>query len=230
MAWACFARPQELPEAALIGVYVLVEHGWPRFLVYASTGATWAAGFASMMLLFFGHLTAPIYAGGLDFPHEFVRRLEGTLISPSRGLLVFVPIILLPMFLVVRYWQVLPRRRLALVAIVAILAQFVLTASWGCWWGGRSYGPRLLLGTIPCFVLLAIIGVRALLDDRQLMMQNCATIVAAAMLLLTLSVAMNAVGAVAQSAYDWNADIPLGYSPRLWDWQHPQWLAWAQSR
>lgn len=52
-----------------------------------------------MMLFFFSQLSAPAYQAGIDFPHEFFHRLEGILVCPSRGLLVFVPIVLLPVYL-----------------------------------------------------------------------------------------------------------------------------------
>lgn len=231
LAWACFARPQSIPTAAMIGVYVLIEHGWQRFLECAVTVAVWAAVFAWVMLSSFGQLMPLGYQGGLDFPHEFLHRLEGVLISPSRGLFVFVPIALLPVYLTVRYWQVLPHRRLAILAIAAITLQVIMTASWVCWWGGGSYGPRLLLETIPWFFLLATLSIKPFLEDRQLTMQECAAVISAAILLLILSVAMNSVGALSSSAVDWNgsvADCSIPNPQQLWEWQHPQFLAWAQ--
>ncbi|MGO9056403.1 MAG: hypothetical protein ACLQU2_03335 [Candidatus Binataceae bacterium] len=87
VAWACFTRNPALPTALMIGVYLLVEYGWQSFLAYAATGGAWAIAFGGLMLFFFGQLSLPAYQVGLDFPHEFLYRLEGVLISPSRGLL-----------------------------------------------------------------------------------------------------------------------------------------------
>ena len=232
LAWACFARPQVIPIAAIIGIYALLEYGWRQFFILAITTGVWAAFFGWVMLHFFGQLTPLTYQGGLDFRHQFLHQLEGVLISPSRGLFVFVPIVLLPLYLTGRYWRVLPQRRLAILSIAAIALQVVMTSSWVCWWGGSSYGPRLLLETIPWFFLLATLGVKSFLEDRELTMQECAAVISASILLLILSVAMNGVGALSWSAaVEWNgsvADCSIPHS-QLWSWQHPQFLAWAQN-
>jgi hypothetical protein len=229
LAWLCFTRPQATPVAALVSLYVLAESRLRMFAYFVGAGAVWAASFASIMLFFFGQLTPPTYATGLDFPHDFFYRLEGVLISPSRGLLVFMPTVLVIAYLVVRYRVTLLNRRLALLATVSIMVQLIMVASWRNWWGGWSYGPRLLLGTIPWFFLLGLLGFRAFLDDRHLTMQECSAVVAAAMWLVIASVAINTAGAMSMATFRWNAQPPIDFSePRLWDWSHPQFLAWAQ--
>jgi hypothetical protein len=50
------------------------------------------------------------------------------------------------------------------------------------------------------------------------------------MLLLIASVAMNAPGALSESANMWNATPNIDTHPeRLWDWRHPQFLAWTRN-
>jgi hypothetical protein len=230
LAWACFTRPQGFPIAFMVGVYVLLEFGWRPLLTYAAAGVAWTTAFAVILLYFFGHLVPLVYRGGLRFPQEFFFRLSGILVSPSRGLLVFVPIVVVPTYLTVRYWRRLPFRPLGLLAVAAITAQMIMTASWVVWWGGGSYGPRLLLDTIPWFVMLTILGVKAFLEDQTLTMRQRAAVINISLLLLTVSVAMNAVGATSvTAAISWNSTPSIDANPqRLWDWEHPQFLAWAQ--
>jgi hypothetical protein len=229
LAWACFARPQASPIVLVVSLYVLIEFGLPVFLKYAGAGAAWGSVFAATMLLFFGRLLAPSYSTMTGFS-GLLPRAEGLLFSPSRGLLVFMPIVLWTLYLAARYWWCLPQKRLAFLALAVIAVHITMTACWGGWWGGWSYGPRLLMDTIPWFVLLTVVGVRAFLDDRQLTMQKCSAVIAAAMLLLAVSVAMNAPGALSSTANAWNATPNVDqYPDRVWDWQRPQFLAWVQA-
>ena len=231
LAWACFTRPQALPIAIVVSVYVLIDCEPAVFPSYIVTGSVWAAAFCGTMRFFFGHLLPPTYQesmAGIEFWHGLTPRISGLLLSPSRGLFIFVPVILFPLYLTVRYWLVLPRRRLALLALVVIALHVIVTGSWGVWWGGWSYGPRLLMETIPWFVLLSIVGVRAFVDDPQLGRHERSAVLSAVMLLLTVSVAMNAVGALSLPAtMVWNAEPSI--SERVWDWRHPQFLSWVQA-
>jgi hypothetical protein len=231
LAWACFARPQGFAVALMVGFYLFLECGVRKFLVYAVVGGAWTAIFAALMLHYFGRILPPVYPARLDFPHEFAFRLAGILLSPSRGLLVFVPIVLLPLYLTLRYWQHLPRRRLAALAIAAITSHLVMTACWPNWWGGGSYGPRLLMDPLPWFVVLAALGFGAFLDDRKPAFRERTALISIGALLLIVSVAMNAVGAVSVSATTWNEKNSIDLNPRrAWDWKYPQFLAWMRPR
>lgn len=110
-----------------------MRSGWQRFVLYVAADVAWTSVFAGLMLVFFGRLLPPVYQGGLSFPHQFVFRILGILFSPSRGLLVFVPVLLVPLYLTFRYWQGLPQRHLAILALVALAYHIVLTASWDAW-------------------------------------------------------------------------------------------------
>ena len=234
LAWAAFVRPQALPTIIIVGVYVLVkcDSNWSR-ACYVATGVLWSLTLAFMMLFFTDHLLASAYRSTalFAFRHGFLQRLDGILFSPSRGLLIFMPIVLIPFYLTVRYWHVLPKRDLAVLALAAITPTIAMLASYVIWWIGYNYGPRDLADIVPWLVLLAILGIRAFLDDPHLSMQESSAVISIAVVLLTISILMNAPGALSASATKWNEVPPLEYHPeRLWDWEHPQWLAWAQSR
>ncbi len=230
LAWACLTRPGAPLIVGAITGYVLIEYGPPYFLRYAAAGAAWSISFAGMMMYFEGVPFAAAYPlSYLVFPHQFLTRLEGVLLSPSRGLFIFVPIVLLPLYLTLRYWQDLRRRQLVVLALIVIVLHTILLASYGPWWGGGAYGPRDLIDAIPWFVLLTILGIKAFLDDRQLGMQECSAVISVALLLLVLSIAMNAVGALSSATLDWCDRPSINSHPeRVWDWQHPQFLAWIQ--
>jgi len=123
----------------------------------------------ALMLFFTGGVFSAYYGPAmLDFPHDFGRRLYGLLLSPSRGLVVYSLVVLVPLFLTIRYWKVLPDRRLAILALAIIAMHLILVSSWYCWWGGISYGPRLLLELVPWLVLMAILSFSSFVQDRTL--------------------------------------------------------------
>ena len=81
-----------------------------------------------------------------------VAGLAGVLVSPSRGLFVYAPVLLfsvagLAAWLVRRRGGVLACAALAAAVGVATIAQFSV------WWGGHSFGPRLLTDVLPAVVL-----------------------------------------------------------------------------
>jgi hypothetical protein len=174
-------------------------------------------------------LLAPVYNPHLMAIAGFGERLAGILFSPARGLIIYVPIVLVPLYLTIRYWRNLPRRRLAVLALAAIGSTTVTLACCRIWWGRWSYGPRDLVETVPWLGLLTIVGIRALLDDVQLRVKERIALISAAIMLLTISVAMNAPGALSLSVDAWNARPNIdAHRERLWDWRHPQFLAWVQ--
>ncbi len=231
LAWTCLTRPGAPATIALISVYVFFEYGMALFLRYAATGAAWTLAFAGMMMYFEGTPFAAAYPMSyLALRRDLLMRLYGVLLSPSRGLFVFVPIALLPLYLAIRHWRILPEKKLATLALLVITLHIVILCFYKPWWGGGSYGPRDLLDTIPWFVLLAILGIKAFISDQQPSRQERTIVVLAGSLFLIVSIGMNAIGAFSSSAaIDWNDHPPINSHPeRVWDWEHPQFLAWLQ--
>ncbi len=232
LAWACLTRPAAAPGAIVVSVYILIQCDSNQSrLTFLAAGSLWAAAFAPIMLYFTGHVLAPAYhPQWFVFHHGLVQRLGGVLFSPARGLLIYSPIVLIPLFLTIVYWRDLPQRRLAFLAIAVLVSTVGVFLCYPFWWGGWSYGPRDLADAVPWLVLLTILGLRAFLDDAGLTVKGRRTMLAAAALLAVLSVAMNAPGALSSAAMDWNALPPIEHHlERLWDWRHPPFLAWMQS-
>ena len=86
------------------------------------------------------------------------------------------------------------------------------------------YGPRYLTPLVPWLVLLAALGLRALLERRAPGMR---IELAAGAVLLACSVLVQARGAWAQETWRWNStpnDVSL-HPERVWSWRDPQPLA-----
>jgi hypothetical protein len=224
LAWGYFCRPTASLAIVAITLYLMRYH---RGLVgsYLATGAVWIVVFVTYSWLTFGTLLPTYYRTGTFSLHSFGSGLLGTLLSPSRGQLVFVPVTLFVAYLVARYWRSLPLRRLIMPALISVLGHVALISLFEQWHGGHSYGPRYLTPLVPWLVLLAALSLRALLERRAPAMR---IELAAGAVLLACSVLVQALGTSARATWEWNkipSDVSL-HPERVWDWRDPQPLAW----
>ncbi|MDQ2856705.1 MAG: hypothetical protein M3R68_10280 [Acidobacteriota bacterium] len=230
LAWTYFVRPTN--AVAILGISVWLFLFQRQLIVrYALTGAVWLALFVAYSWDHF-HQVLPQYylANRLAFKEAGVA-LPGNLISPSRGLFVFVPVLLFVAFLLVRYWREVEQRSLVWLSLGVIGLHLIVIAGFDPWHGGFSYGPRFSTGLVPWFTLLSILGIRGMLDWRR---QHSATATwswrlqtGCGALLLVLSVLINARGALARETWVWNVR-PTNvddYPGKIWDWRQPQFLA-----
>lgn len=162
-----------------------------------------------------GELVPPYYSPQrLDADSgEALSALAGQLFSPSRGLLVFVPIVLLSMGLPL----VRPRAlSVHFIALALGLAHLLTVSRFPHWWGGHCFGPRLSGDAVP-FLLFAALPVVSWLFERR----------AGQVLVIALAgwgLFTNVPGATRWSTWDWSgspADVDTNPA-RLWDWSDPQ--------
>jgi hypothetical protein len=103
----------------------------------------------------------------------------------------------------------------------------VAISSFNHWWGGHSFGPRFSTGLVPWFFLLAVLGLRAMLDWREEHRTTLRAQLACGAALLLVSMFINTRGATSHATWLWNmrpAEIDQ-HPERLWDWTQPQFLA-----
>ena len=230
LAWTYFVRPTNAIPILAISFYLLLYHR-RLFARYAVTGLIWLALFVFYSWYNFGKMLPNYYrAGRLTFEH-FGEALAGNLISPARGLFIYVPVTLFIFYLVVRYRRKIVWPRLVVLSLSVFAIHWIVTSGFPHWYGGASYGPRLMSGVVPWLVLLAIIAVQAMLKQREELknrhlgfwrLQN----VVGGFLLL-VSICINGIGATMPAIITWN-DRPVRVDrdpSRLWDWRYPQFLA-----
>ncbi len=165
------------------------------------------------------HATHATYHGVADaWTGSVAQGLAGLLVSPSRGLLVYSPVLLFALGGAVLAFG--DRRRPLLRWLAGAAAATVLMlGGFSVWWGGHSFGPRLLADVLPLLALLLVPVWPRLQGARSLR--------AAFVVLLALSVAVQVVGAFyhpSSRSLDWNTsprDVDEAHD-RLWDWTDPQ--------
>jgi hypothetical protein len=216
LALAASARPQ----TALAAV-VLLAAAWQRDRRTGLTAAALVAAAGGTLMVFnirwFGHamgalplltgLNAQIHATGPTFAPG-LEGAAGLLVSPSRGLFVFSPIVIVALAGLARGRRA-PNAAVAWWCAGAAAVQFTLYASFAVWWGGHTYGPRYTLDLLPLLVPGAALA-------GTVAWPRAWTALAAAA--LVWSVAVAAIGAFCYPNDRWNSaptDIDRDHA-RLW--------------
>lgn len=135
--------------------------------------------------------------------------LAGVLVSPSRGLFVYSPVFLFSIVGCVVVWRRGPWA--FRMASLGLLPVAVVVGKWFLWWGGDSWGPRLLADTAP-FLSFFLYPLRAVLSTRPV-------VKAAFAVLAAWSVGAHVLGAY---AYDWRWDAQADvdrHPEHLWSWR-----------
>jgi hypothetical protein len=233
LAWAYFVRPTNSVHAALVLAYVAVAHR-PLLARVMSTGVIWGVAFVAYSYQTFGTMLPTYFQGGRLGRGYAIEALLANLVSPSRGILFYVPVVPLGVVLLCRYWAHVRERRLAWLALAGIMGQFVPLLLFDHWWGGYSYGPRLLTGLVPWALLVGVLATRARLDaaagrgtsrGRRRLESSAVALVCA------WSVLVNGRGAMSADPGRWNVD-PVdvdAFPSRVWDWRDPQFLTGLQN-
>jgi hypothetical protein len=159
MGAAFFCRPSAAALAALLGVLVWRERGKTGAVAFgAGLGVVMALAIAFHMALY-GHPLGGYGLLNLGKGGGWLRSvswegLAGVLASPSRGLLWFFPAaLLLPLGM---RWLTREERSLWWASAAAVAVVVALAALHPNWWGGFSFGPRLLTESAPFLALLAL--------------------------------------------------------------------------
>jgi len=188
-------RPQEI----LVAVTVLTASRPQARRLLSSAALLGIAGGALLNAWLSGRALGgywQINTAGVGFSLAgFPSGLLGVLFSPSRGLLVFLPWLLVAGVGFARARTVSVRFRWFVAA--PLVAAVLLCAAYGRWWGGFSFGPRLLAASSPLYAILLLGLPRRRPPGRR----------AAAALLLALlgwSAGLQCLGFQRKVAWGWN--------------------------
>ena len=222
VAWIYFVRPTGSVAIVAVSAYVLWVHR-KDFIAYAATLAGWLAAFAGYSWSVFGTIFPPYYMASRIRLQNFPVALAGNLISPSRGLFVFVPTTLFVLYLVARYRKGLSHKQLSVLALAEIIGIEIVICTNPYWSAGYCYGPRYFTDAVPWFVLLAILGLDAMRHAQNASRHR--TEIAAAIFLLAVSVALNARGAWSFEALNWSVGKYAAHQADIFYWRYPQFMA-----
>jgi hypothetical protein len=141
---------------------------------------------------------------------SLLEALGGLLVSPGRGLLVYSPVFVLSLIGIARAWRPGGDPLVRTLSVGSVLT-VLLYGKWTKWWGGDTYGPRLLADLSPVLVLGMLPIADRLIRRRAWRL--------AFSLLAAWSIAAHAMGAFVDDHVAWNRRVDVEAHPeRLWWW------------
>lgn len=214
------SRPTSVLWILVSAVYL--GRDWKQWLRHVLVLLAIGALFVAWSLSTFGSILPRYYQQRRFSFDQFPEAMAGHLVSPNRGLFVFAPILLLSLvgiYLVVR-------RRSSYHAFFPSLAtycvvEWLVVSTYTKWWGGGSFGPRLLAEALPAWSLLLIPALEALARVRTARRRVAVGCLA---VLLGWSGFVEYRGATDAAVYGWNR-WPRRVSratERIWDWSDLQ--------
>jgi len=154
MAYLC--RPTAIILILLVLIYTMLKNR-SEFIKLAIFLIIFFSIFTIFSIYEFNHLL-PEYYQQLKFDHKLqIKIIYALLFHPSRGLLVYHPFLLIPFLGSLIFINQVKNNLLFWLALIWVtVLLFVVSYYWN-WWGGHSFGPRLLTDALPALLLLTII-------------------------------------------------------------------------
>ena len=225
LAFSYVIRPTNALAIILITLFVFLYYR-KYFVKYLLWSFLISIPFFLINYKTYGAFFPTYYQGQFTFHFPTLESLAGPLISPSRGLFIYTPIIMFS------FWGFYMKIRkfnrnsaesmLDIFLAVIILAHCLLISSWPIWWGGWSVGPRMLSDMIP-FMIYFMIPVIPLVTNPS---KSILAVRVIFFTLLVFSFLIQFRGATSPAMFDWNR-IPTGLDQdlsRIWDWNDPPFL------
>lgn len=163
---ATMTRSTHLFLIIACGMYILLRHrrhtlpfalaaALPLAAQLFINEALFGAALTSSQMIKSHQLAFDLFAFPSPWATPVVDGITGLLFSPGRGLLVYSPVfVLLLLLLWAPYRRALPAPFLPLLA--SIPGYLLVGAMWFDWWGGYTYGYRLLVDALPMLVLALV--------------------------------------------------------------------------
>jgi hypothetical protein len=216
---AIICRPSNVVIALPMAAYMLLQR---RDQVAGFTLAVFPPllGFMAYNLYYNGSPVSVGFAVGIIDParlrsigsHLFKTSLHeglaGVLGSPSRGLFIYSPIFLVAVVGIGMVWR---SSKLVLLKYLSLapLLLILLTSKWVNWWGGGSYGPRLLADITP---ILCVYLYPPFERARSRPLLKC--LIAC---LIALSIGLHALRVFGGGDWNGHPNVDWHYE-RLWSW------------
>ena len=234
LLFAAFAsRPTTATFIAPALIFVGLRH--QRFFLRTSGAAlTLLLLLGVSSWLTYGAVLPPYYdvlgRVGAHAERDFVGVLLGQTVSPSRGLFVFSPFLFV--FIALLAWR--PRQSLRQPAVwlclVWFLLHLVMSARSTRWWGGHSYGPRLMTDAVPALIVAGTIMWHEIAPT--LTRRSNQIVVTVFLVLGAVSIWIHSgQGLFNVHTQRWNYTDGFNvddHPEALTDWQYPQFLATAE--
>ena len=227
LAFSFLVRPTNCISIVICSLYILV-HYRKHFLPYCLYGVSIGVLFCCYSLSVYHAILPPYYLKGSQlsggFSFSLVEGLAGTLISPSRGVFIFSPILFFSFYGIFLKMRAKEMKGFDYGLLAIVVLHWIVSSAHPHWWGGHSYGPRYFTEMMP-FLLYFIFPVFAHIPKL------CGMRKIFVVFLLCCSIAISGFihyrGATSKEVYGWNGGPPADVDAapdRVWDWSDIQFL------
>ncbi|HEX2786561.1 MAG TPA: hypothetical protein VHP32_01560 [Ignavibacteria bacterium] len=221
--YSFLVRPSSIVTIIVISIYVFIYYRkyFSKYFLYGSI----------VVILFFVYnlsiygTVLPSYYGTerLGIGLTSLQAIFANLISPSRGIFIFSPVLILSIAGVF-YKLKHNKDPLDKFLIAIIILHLLVVSSFSTWWAGLSYGPRFMSDMLPLFIYFFIFGLKWILQMQASMKKACLAL----LIILTLtSFLIHFKGATSREAWTvWSEfPVPIHEQPmRVWDWRDMQFM------
>lgn len=220
-AFSFLVRPTNIVSILAFSLLIVLRYR-RHFIAYCLWALLVMIPFVFSNIAMYHSMLPPYYTSShqLRLTWQMLIGLIGMLVSPSRGLFVFSPVLLFAgygLWLKIRARQM---HELDILIGTAIIGHWMLSALHPNWWGGHSYGPRYLTDILP-YLLYFLAPLPAYIMHKTGQRKYLLVIVFG--MTLAVSVFIHWRGATAWDVFGWNAGIDR--EPwRVWDVTDVQFL------
>ena len=226
LGYSYFARPTNSLAIIFFSLYVLINH-WRKITIYIAGLLIVLIPFGLFNYHLYHHLISPYYepaqlnVGGNSFLGE---ALAANLVSPSRGLFVFSPVLI---FSVAGIIILVRERRFTLLdgaLVLIILSHYYIISSISTPYAGWSFGPRYFTDMIPFFIYFLVFFMQYLSEMKT----GALKYLFGVLFLLTTSASffIHYKGAThPDTFFKWNGEPDITDHPeKYWDWHDLQFM------
>lgn len=155
----------------------------------------------------------------LGVSKPLLEAVYGILLSPARGLLVYIPYLIVPLIGAIYFFKQLSRSSLFWVSLGWFILHLVLISKNELWWGGGGFGSRMFTDALPALILLTLLIWNKILTLMPLL--HCRIMLSIFILLAGVSIFINTYqGLYNTYTVDWGDPWQ-----NLFNWKYPQFLA-----
>lgn len=217
---AATSRPTNVFVVIIVMVLMLVLDRARSILCVIGAAAT-AAIWVLLTWLMSGQPVQPYYRASRWGVHgDFLTAGAANWVSPSRGLLLASPFLILAVPGAIRLWRQPRGRALVIASAVSVSGVCIAVSGHGNWWAGHSFGPRFMTEAVPWLMLLSLPAVDGIVPggERPYDRRWRRPVIGAAAVMVVWSLVYHGIGATSPIAACWNRspeNIDLSWH-RVW--------------